>query len=104
MASSIRTRIRHHNGVTTVSAIIRHPMETGFEHDPESGMIIPAYFIEEVICRHNDTVVLRCDWSRAVSRNPYLEFAFTGAKPGDSVHISWLDTEGITDSTKVVIK
>lgn len=104
MGTSIRIRTSYREGITTVRAIIRHPMDTGFEHDPETGEVIPAYFIEEVICTHGDKVVLRCNWSRAISKNPYLSFMFAGAKPGERIKISWQDSKGITDSAEVTIK
>lgn len=104
MASGIKIRTSYKDGLTTVRSIIKHPMETGFEFDADSGKIIPVYFIEEVICKHNEKVVLRCDWSRAVSKNPYLSFAFMGAVPGDTVSISWLDSKGLSESAKITIK
>lgn len=103
MAAGIKIRTSYKDGLTTVRSIIKHPMETGFNVDAEKGEIIPAYFIEEVICKHNEKVVLRCDWSRAVSKNPYLSFAFTGAVPGDTVSISWLDSKGLSESAKITI-
>lgn len=104
MANGIRIRTTYHDGLTTVRSIIKHPMDTGFSVDPESGAIIPVYFIKEVICRHNDDIVLRCDWSRAVSKNPYLAFAFHGAVPGDSVSISWTDSKGLSESARITIQ
>ncbi len=44
--------------------------------DPESGELIPAHFIKEVICEHNGKVVLKGNWGTAVSKNPYLVFQF----------------------------
>lgn len=101
--SSIRIRTSLHDGVTTVRCIISHPMETGFNKDPKTGFLIPPHFIKEVVCKHNDKIVLRCDWSRAISRNPYLSFKFSGAKAGDNITISWHDTEGASDSATAVI-
>ena len=102
-ASTIRIRAGRHDGVTTVRTIITHPMETGFDKDPETGFIIPPHFIKEVICKHNDKVVLHCDWSRAVSKNPYLSFKFTGAKAGDTITVSWRDNKGASDAATAVI-
>lgn len=79
-------------------------MNTGFEVDPETGTLIPAYYIREVVCRHNETIIMRCDWSRAVSKNPYLAFEFDGAATGDTVSISWVDTKGLRDSATVKIQ
>lgn len=100
---SIRIRTGLRDGVATVRSIISHPMETGFNKDPETGFIIPPHFINEVVCRHNDRTVLRCDWSRAVSKNPYLSFKLSGAKAGDTITISWHDTEGVSDTVTTVI-
>ncbi len=104
MASAIKIRTRYKDGLTTVRSIIKHPMETGFRFDADAGEMVPAHYITEVICRHNDKIVLRCDWSRAVSKNPYLSFAFTGAVPGDTVSIGWTDTKGLSESAKIIIR
>ena len=103
MADSIRVRTSHHDGITTVRSIIRHPMDTGLVPDPETGVVNPPHYIREVVCQHGDRTVLRCDWSRAVSRNPYLQFAFLGAAPGDIVSISWTDNLGESDTLSVRI-
>ncbi|MEJ2094768.1 MAG: thiosulfate oxidation carrier complex protein SoxZ [Gammaproteobacteria bacterium] len=47
--------------------------------------------------KHGETVLLDCDWSRAVSANPYLSFVFNGAKAGDMITISWIDNLGESD-------
>jgi len=104
MGDSIRIRTSHRDGLTTVRAIIRHPMETGFAKDPETGAPIPMHFIREVTCSHGGDVVLHCQWSRAVSRNPYLSFEFTGAKPGDTITIAWRDTREQSDTSSVAIQ
>lgn len=104
MGDSIRVRTSFHEGLTTVRAIIRHPMDTGFAKDPETGAPIPMHFIREVECSHGGEVVLRCEWSRAVSRNPYLSFEFTGAKPGDAITISWRDNREQSDTATVAIQ
>lgn len=80
MASGIRIRTSTKDELTTVQAILRHPMDTGNSRDPETGNMIPAFFIETVTIHHGDKEIMTCDWSRAVSKNPYLSFSFTGAK------------------------
>lgn len=104
MASSIRVKASLHDGLTTVRAIIRHPMHTGYEFDMEAGKLIPAHYIENVTVRHGDKVILQCDWGRAVSKNPYLSFRFTGAQAGDKLHISWMDNLGESDSIETAIQ
>jgi len=98
----MRTRLK--NGVVTVRAIIRHPMETGFRVDRESGKVVPAHYIKTVTVQHNDKVVLSCDWSRAVSKNPYLSFMFEKAQAGDTIKISWIDNLDKSDSAETIIQ
>ena len=104
MASSIRVKTSLRNGVTTVRAIIRHPMHTGYEIDKETKKLIPAHFIENVTVHHGDKMILQCDWGRAISANPYLSFMFTGAKPGDVLRLSWADNKGQSDSIETPIQ
>lgn len=103
MGDSIRIRTDLHDGVARVRTIIAHPMETGFSVDPETGTVKAAHFIREVECLHGERLVLRSDWSRAVSRNPYLAFEFSGAQAGDRITIRWQDNRGASDSATVAI-
>lgn len=101
--SSIKVRASASDDVTTVKALISHPMETGLRKD-KAGKPIPAEFIQEVICEHNGTPVLTAQWGTAVSKNPYLSFKFRGGKAGDNLKISWKDNMGKSDSAEVAIK
>jgi len=104
MARDIKVRTRITDGVATVRCIIRHPMETGFRVDSETGKPVPAHFIEQVCCYHRDELVLQCDWSRAVSKNPYLSFRFSGAQSGDIIRIAWVDNLGEESSKEVKLQ
>jgi len=104
MASKIRIRTSTKDDLTTVQAILKHPMDTGNSRDPETGNMIPAFFIETVTIHHGDIQIMSCNWSRAVSKNPYLSFSFTGAKAGDTVRISWQDSSGNKESKETVIQ
>lgn len=103
MTSSIKVRTSTRDGKTTVRAIIRHPMHTGYEFDMDAGKLIPAHFIETVTVLHGDKVILQCDWSRAVSSNPYLSFEFSGARTGDLLRITWSDNLGESDTLETAI-
>ena len=88
---------------TTVKAIIFHPMETGLRKDKATGKKIPAKYITEVNCKHNDKPVMTCLWGPGVSKNPFLSFRFKNAKPGDTLEISWVDNQGGSDSAAAKI-
>ncbi len=98
MSSTIRLKTKIRDDITTVRAIIRHPMETGFRIDNATNALVPAHYINEVTVAHNGNIIMSCDWSRAVSKNPYLSFMFKGAKTGDKLELRWRDNENNTDS------
>ena len=102
--SSIKIRAKDKDGVTTVKALMTHPMETGGRKDKKTGKKIPAHFIQEVVCKHNGATVLTADWSGGVSKNPYISFKFTGGAKGDDVELSWTDNTGKSDTTTGKIK
>ncbi|MGB7931341.1 MAG: thiosulfate oxidation carrier complex protein SoxZ [Gammaproteobacteria bacterium] len=91
------------NGVTTVKILISHPMDTGLVKDKKTGNLIPAHFIQEVVCEHNGNTVMTAEWGPAVSKNPYLSFRFKGAKAGDTVKVNWVDNQGNSDSGETTI-
>ena len=101
--ASIKARAKMSDGVTTVTALVKHPMETGQRKDKKTGKLIPAHFIQEVVCEHNGNTVMTALWGAAVSKNPYLSFKFSGAKAGDTLKISWVDNKGESDSTETKV-
>lgn len=102
MADRMRMRIILVDDVADVKVLIFHPMETGLRKDPATDELLPIHFIKTVRATHNDSVVLECQWSRAVSRNPFLNFHVRGAKAGDRIAIAWEDNLG--DSAKIESK
>lgn len=102
--SSIKLRAKSKDGVTTVKALVSHPMETGTRKDKKTGKKIPAHFIQEVVCVHKGNTVMTANWGPAISKNPYLSFKFSGAAAGDTVTLSWVDNKGEKDSAETTIK
>lgn len=102
--SSIKIRAKVKNDEATVKCLISHPMEIGLRKDKKTGKLIPAHFIQEVVCEHDGKTVMNAQWSGAISKNPFLSFEFTGAKSGDMIKISWVDNTGKSDSTEAEMK
>ena len=102
--SSIKVRAKVTKGEAKVKCLISHPMETGLRKDKKTKKLIPAKFIQEVECEHNGESVMNAQWNGTISKNPFLSFAFTGAKSGDMIKISWLDNVGNSDSIEARIK
>jgi len=102
--STIKIRAKNKNGLTTVKALINHPMETGLRKNKKTSKMIPAHFIQQVACTHNGKTVLNADWGTAISKNPYLSFKLNNANKGDEIVLSWHDNLGNTDNQTSVIK
>ena len=94
MADAMKIRARLQGDVADVKVLMFHPMETGLRKDPITGELIPLHFIQHVIAAHNGKTVLDAQWSRAISKNPFVNFRIRGAKAGDKVTVSWEDNRG----------
>ena len=90
--------------VATVKVLIPHPMETGLRKDPATEELVPMHFIHHVVAHHNDRPVLDAQWSRSVSKNPFLEFRVRGVAPGDRIGVRWEDNRGATGAGETVVK
>jgi sulfur-oxidizing protein SoxZ len=101
--ASIKIRAKLDGDLTTVKALIKHPMDTGLVKDKKTGKVIPAHFIQEVVCEHGGNKVMTAMWGPAISKNPYLSFKFKGAKAGDTIKLSWVDNKGESDSTEAQV-
>ena len=97
----IRGKIK--DGMASIKALMPHPMETGTRRDAD-GNIIPAHYIEEVICEFNGIVAMTAQWGPSVSKNPYMAFKVRGANPGDVVKISWTDNLGESSLGELTLK
>jgi sulfur-oxidizing protein SoxZ len=104
MEKKVKIRAKLKDGVTTVKALMTHPMETGARKDKSTGELIPAEYIQEVVVTHNDNVVLNANWGTGISKNPYLSFKIKGGAAGDTIKLEWKDNLGATGSGETQIK
>jgi sulfur-oxidizing protein SoxZ len=93
--SSMRIRTEWRADECLLRLAIRHPMDP--ERTAEDGTVTPSRFITRLQVSHADEVLLLAHWGPGISRNPYLEFSFTGAARGDPVVIEWEDSRGERD-------
>ena len=101
--SNIKIRTSLAGGIATIRALVRHPMENGF-HKDETGKLVPAHYIKELICRHGDRVVMTCNWGPGIAKNPYLSFKIKAVKSGDAVTLSWTDNLGQQDTVTAIVE
>ena len=90
------------NNVVSVKMLIPHPMETGRRKD-QSGALVPEHFITEVTATCGADTVFHAELGPGVSKDPYLSFQFTGAKVGDTIKVTWVDSKGATETAEEAI-
>ncbi len=104
MDKKVKIRATLKDGVTTVKALMAHPMETGARKDKSTGELVPAEYIQEIVVTHNESVVLNANWGTGISKNPYLSFKIKGGAEGDTIALTWKDNLGESGSGKTQIK
>jgi sulfur-oxidizing protein SoxZ len=102
MPDPMRIRATAQGDVVDVRVLMSHEMEGGQRRDA-AGNLVPAHFIQTVTVTHGGKTVLSAEWGPAVSKNPYLQFKFTGGKKGDELTVTWVDNKGETRTDKAVI-
>ena len=102
MAEPMKIRARMEGDSADVKVLMSHPMETG-QRKNEKGELVPVHFIQSVSATHNGKIVLDAQWSQAVARNPFLGFRVKGAKAGDKITVSWIDTTGDKGSIDTIV-
>ncbi|MCB1545343.1 MAG: thiosulfate oxidation carrier complex protein SoxZ [Rhodoblastus sp.] len=102
MGKPMKIRASSKDGVTEVKVLMNHEMETGFRKD-STGNVVPAWFINEVVAKLNDKVVMQAQWGPSISKNPYLSFKVKGGKAGDKVAITWTDSKGDTRTDEATV-
>jgi sulfur-oxidizing protein SoxZ len=93
MADPMRIRAQAAGDKVTVRVLVSHDMESGQRRSAD-GKVVPAHFIQTINATCNGKTVMSAQWGPAVSKNPFVQFSFTGGKVGDKVIVSWVDNKG----------
>jgi sulfur-oxidizing protein SoxZ len=86
--------------IATVKLLVKHPMATG---SIGGGKGEPK-FINHLSVKHGGRVVFDMYPTSAISKNPYVKFAFKGAKKGDMIVVEWKDNTGETQKKEIKLK
>ena len=94
MPDPMRVRAAESGGVVDVKILMKHDMEPGLRKDA-AGKTVPAWFIKNLNVKAQGKDVLNAEFGTAVSKDPFLNFKYKGAK-GDKIVVSWTDSKGET--------
>ena len=100
----IKLRAKLKDGIISVRALLKHPMETGLRKDKVTGKIIPAHHITEVTCQRKDEVVFCTQWGPGVSKNPFLAFNLKDIEAEEKLTVSFIDNMGETAAEDIIVK
>jgi len=78
--------------VIEVSALIAHPMETGYRPGTD-GRVLPRDIVRRFACRYNGELVLAAELHPAIAANPYLAF-HTVATDSGTLEFEWTGDQG----------
>jgi sulfur-oxidizing protein SoxZ len=93
MSDPMRIRAQVAGDKVTVRVLVSHEMETGMRKDA-AGKTVPALYIQTISAVHNGKTVLSANWGPSVSKNPFIQFTFSGGKAGDKIAVTWVDNTG----------
>ncbi len=97
----IKLKPKARNGVISIKALVKHPMETGLRK--KKGKLVPANHITHLVVSHNGKTIVDGDIGSSVSKDPYFKFQVAGAK-GDSIELKYKDNNGKTGSASAKSK
>jgi len=98
----VRMRARRDDDATKVTVLIVHPMETGLR-TTDSGTLIPAHIITDIVVRYRDRVIFEADMTIAIAKDPLISFRFLDGSPGETVQLEWKDDRGNTGHHETTI-
>jgi len=89
----VKVQARARRGeVIEISAMIAHPMETGFRTG-ENGQILPRNIVQFFVCRYDGVEVFRAEFYPAITANPYIAFTTIATRTG-TLEFRWIDDRG----------
>ncbi len=92
MGDPMRVRAAESGGTVDVKILMKHDMESGQRKDA-AGKTIAAWYITTIKVTANGKDVFNGQFGPAVSKDPFLNFKYKGAK-GDKIVVTWNDNKG----------
>ncbi len=86
--------------IATVKLLVKHPMASG----KIGGGKGDAKYINHLTVKYGGRVVYDMYPTSAISKNPYIKFAFKGAKKGDKITVEWKDNTGASEKKDIKLK
>jgi sulfur-oxidizing protein SoxZ len=93
MAIPVTFTVRPVDSGVQVTARFGIATEPGQRLD-KAGRLVKPHFIEEVVVRHGERIVLTAYLGPAMSRQPELSFRLEGVRPGETIAVTGRTNQG----------
>ncbi|QOY52076.1 thiosulfate oxidation carrier complex protein SoxZ [Candidatus Sulfurimonas baltica] len=97
----MKVKAKLKKGVVEVKVLAKSPMAGKEEAKLKK---INVEFITHMTAKLNGTVVWEASTGPFLSKDPYFQFSFTGAKEGDTIDIDWVNNLGKTAKASKKVK
>ncbi len=101
MAKKSRIKAKEKKGVTTAKVMANHAM---LSYDEAKKKKVKANFITSMVATVDGAIVYEVSTSQFLSKNPFVQFSFTGSNKGKMLVFTWTDLLGNTRTDKKKIK
>ncbi|MEA3513553.1 MAG: thiosulfate oxidation carrier complex protein SoxZ [Campylobacterota bacterium] len=101
MAKKSRIKVKEKKGVTTAKVMAAHAM---LSYDEAKRAKKEANFITYMVAKVEGEIVYEASTSQFLSKNPFVQFSFTGSNKGKQFEFTWTDLKGTTQTSKKKIK
>lgn len=96
MSYSISAKLQ--KDITEIRVVFAHISEDGQRQDPKTGKFIPADFIQKLLIKADDRVLVESSLGGGLAHNPYFLFKARGLKAGTKVSAEWSRSFEVTDA------
>ena len=91
------------DGTVKLRALLDHPMESGKRLD-KKGRAIEASYLQQLVVKQGDNVLVSSDIGSNLSKNPYFSFEFEGVDVGQELTLEWTDEKGELRTATVTVE
>lgn len=81
------------SGITSIRIAINHATESGYQRDKKGGFV-PAWFIQSIIIKSEDRLLLEAQLGPHLVKNPIVAFKVRNLPSGSQLQIEWQDNKG----------
>ena len=93
MSVTVSAQIRER--IAEIKVRAQQVSEDGQRADSKTGKLIPANFLQQLVIKTEERVLVSADLGGGLAHNPYFLFKVKGLKAGAKISVDWLASQEI---------